>query len=75
MAEYVIELKSNSISGEYWRGGRYFFQGEPYAMLGNASEAKYFSSKKMAQRSADSLNKRMCQAGVFTVVEVEGKNG
>lgn len=69
--QYVILLESRSISTEYFTGGRYIFQGGLYATLGNWQEAKRFKSAKVAQRSADSLNKYSAQNGIFSVSEVD----
>lgn len=69
--QYVIILESRSINAEYFTGGRYIYQGDVYATLGNRQEAKRFKSAKVAQRSADSLNERSTQPGVFIVSEVD----
>lgn len=69
--QYVIVLESNSILTEYFTGGRYTYQGDVYATLGNRQEAKRFKSAKVAQRSVDSLNKYSAQNGIFYVSEID----
>lgn len=69
--QYVIVLESSSISTEYFTGGRYIYQGDLYATLGNEQEAKRFKSAKLAQRSADSLNEHSAQPGIFSVREFQ----
>ncbi|MGP8313303.1 hypothetical protein ACG0Z4_20825 [Enterocloster aldenensis] len=69
--QYVIVLESRSAYTEYFTGGRYIYQGDVYATLGNRQEAKRFKSAKVAQRSADSLNERSAQPGIFIVSELD----
>lgn len=69
--QYVIELETHGFNTEYFTGGRYTYQGDVYATLGNQKEAKRFKSAKIAQRSADSLNKCSAQNGIFTVSEID----
>lgn len=69
--QYVIVLESRSANTGYFTGDRYIYQGDVYATLGNQQEAKRFKSAKVARRSADSLNKRSAQPGVFIVYQID----
>lgn len=71
---YVIKLESRGYGEEYFTGSRFIVQGDMYATLGNLCEAKRFKSAKIAQRSANSLNKYSSQDGSFTVLEIEERD-
>lgn len=53
----------------YWTGNRIFRGGVMYAELAVKEFAKSFRTERMAQRSADSLNRRSAQSGTFSVID------
>ena len=66
---YIIKFKAIGYPhSEYFTGERYIFQGETYATLGTWDNAKTYKSRKIAERSARSLNENCVQYGIFDVI-------
>jgi len=72
--KYIIRLDDTPGRGgkttDYYGGGFYFVQGEQYPVIGSRENARQYTSKAMAARGVEAINKKCAFPCVCQLEEV-----